>query len=133
MACWTDRRISTSARIMCSRSTAERDCGFFTTLTATCWPALSLHCDRSCLHAAAKVVKTLVTGLNPLAVKLVLPALYRGMEVTCAWRTKEACIQALGLLAQHAKVETGPCLQVHRSHNTPTTRPQHARNTLTTL
>ena len=89
--------------------------------------------DRKVVDAAAKVVKTLVTGLNPLAVKLVLPALYRGMEVTCAWRTKEACIQALGLLAQHAKVETGPCLQVHRSHNTPTTRPQHARNTLTTL
>jgi hypothetical protein len=75
--------------------------------------------DRKVVDAAAKVVKTLVTGLNPLAVKLVLPALYRGMEATCAWRTKEACIQALGLLAQHAKVETGPCLQVRRSHGTP--------------
>ena len=50
LACCTERRISTSARIMCSRSTAERDCGFFTTLTATCSPALSLHCGRSCLH-----------------------------------------------------------------------------------
>ena len=68
--------------------------------------------ERKVVDAAAKVVKTLVTGLNPLAVKLVLPALYRGMEGACAWRTKEACIQALGLLAQHAKVETGPCLQV---------------------
>jgi len=67
--------------------------------------------DRKVVDAAAKVVRTLVTGLNPLAVKLVLPALYRGMEVTCAWRTKEACIQALGLLAQHAPSSTGPCLQ----------------------
>ena len=80
--------------------------------------------DRKVVDAAAKVVKTLVTGLNPLAVKLVLPALYRGMEVTCAWRTKEACIQALGLLAQHAKVETGPCLQVHRSRDTLATLSQ---------
>ena len=55
--------------------------------------------ERKVVDAAAKVVKTLVTGLNPLAVKLVLPALYRGMEGACAWRTKEACIQAFGLLA----------------------------------
>ena len=67
--------------------------------------------DRGVSDAAARVVKTLVTGLNPLAVKLVLPALYRGMEVAAAWRTKEACIQALGLLAQHAPSSTGPCLQ----------------------
>ena len=78
--------------------------------------------ERKVVDAAAKVVKTLVTGLNPLAVKLVLPALYRGMEGACAWRTKEACIQALGLLAQHAKVETGPCLQVRRPHGTPSSR-----------
>ena len=85
--------------------------------------------ERKVVDAAAKVVKTLVTGLNPLAVKLVLPALYRGMEGACAWRTKEACIQALGLLAQHAKVETGPCLQVRRAHGTPSSR---SHQTLTT-
>ena len=73
---------------------------------------ISLYSDkeRRVSDAAAKVVTTLVTGLNPLSVKLVLPALYRGMEAT-AWRTKEACMQALGQLATHAPKLVGPCLQ----------------------
>ena len=67
--------------------------------------------DRKVVDAAVRAVNTMLGQLSPLAVKLVLPALYDGMEAV-QWRTKEACLEALAVLAKHAPETTGPCLPV---------------------
>ena len=67
--------------------------------------------DRRVVDGAVRTVNAMLARLPPLAVKLVLPALYDGMEAV-QWRTKEACLQALAVLAAHAPETTGPCLPV---------------------
>ena len=65
--------------------------------------------ERKVVEAAARSVRAMLSQLSPLAVKLVLPALYDGMEAV-AWRTKVECLQALSVLAEHAPSSVGPRL-----------------------
>jgi len=54
--CWIERRISTSARSICSRSEERLDDGFFSTLTATFPPGLSRHAGKPFLHSASSTL-----------------------------------------------------------------------------
>ena len=65
--------------------------------------------DNKVAHAAGSAVRAMLSQLSPLAVKLVLPALYDGMEAV-QWRTKVECVDALSVLAQHAPSSVGPRL-----------------------
>ena len=74
-------------------------------------PLVALYADKDkrVADAAAGAVRAMLGQLSPLAVKLVLPALYDGMEAT-AWRTKVECLKALSVLAEHAPSSVGPRL-----------------------
>ena len=74
-------------------------------------PLVALYADKDMkvAAAAARGVRAMLSQLSPLAVKLVLPALYDGMEAV-QWRTKVECLQALAVLAQHAPSSVGPQL-----------------------
>ena len=65
--------------------------------------------DKKVADAAAKGVRALLAQLSPLAVKLVLPALYDGMAAV-QWRTQVECLTALAVLAEHAPTSVGPRL-----------------------
>ena len=59
--------------------------------------------------AAVKTVRALLSQLSDAAIKLVLPALYDGMEAV-QWRTKVECLGALATLAAHVPTAVGPRL-----------------------
>ena len=65
--------------------------------------------DKKVADAAAKGVQAMLSQLSPLAVKLVLPALYDGMAAV-QWRTQVECLTALAVLAEHAPTSVGPRL-----------------------
>ena len=63
--------------------------------------------DKKVADAAAKGVQAMLAQLSPLAVKLVLPALYDGMEAV-QWRTQVECLTALAVLAEHCALVGRP-------------------------
>ena len=65
--------------------------------------------EKRVADAAVRAVRAILSQLSPLAVKLVLPALYDGMEGV-QWRPKVECLMALAVLAKHAPFSVGPCL-----------------------
>ena len=67
--------------------------------------------DKKVADAAAKAVRAMLSRLSTPAIKLVLPALYDGMEAV-QWRTKVECLGALATLAAHAPASVGPRLPV---------------------
>ena len=67
--------------------------------------------DKKFADGAAVGAKDFIFALSPLSVKLVLPALYEGMQVVGGGgRSKVECLQLASLLAKRAPRTFGPCL-----------------------